>query len=353
MIGKIVIPILALAGAAYAIAAVSQGSQPAPVARPAADPARPPFPAYLAGSGLIESQSQNIAIGSPLARVAAEVLVKVGDEVAAGAPLFRLEGRDLQAELESRRAAAASARAKLERLRAAPRAEEIPPAAARVVLAEAGVADLRLQVRLWEGVADRRAVTEEDLQRRRFALQQQEARLVEARAALDLLKAGAWKPDVQVAEAELASAEALARAVETEIERLVVRAPVKGVALQVNLRAGEFAPAGPLATPLILFGTLDRLHLRVDIDENDAWRFRKDAKAVAYVRGNREFQTALRFERVEPYVLPKKSLTGDSSERVDTRVLQAVYSFERAVLPVYVGQQMDVFIEVVRAGGGS
>jgi hypothetical protein len=38
-------------------------------------------------------------------------------------------------------------------------------------------------------------------------------------------------------------------------------------------------------------------------------------------------------------------LTGDSTERVDTRVLQALYSFDRATLPAYVGQQMDVFIE--------
>jgi hypothetical protein len=44
-------------------------------------------------------------------------------------------------------------------------------------------------------------------------------------------------------------------------------------------------------------------------------------------------------------VVPKKSLTGDSNERVDTRVLQALYRFDRKELPIYVGQQMDVFIE--------
>jgi hypothetical protein len=96
----------------------------------------------------------------------------------------------------------------------------------------------------------------------------------------------------------------------------------------------------------MLFGSLERIHLRVDVDENDAWRFRKDAAAVAFVRGNRELKTDLKFERVEPYVIPKRSLTGDSTERVDTRVMQAVYSFDREKLPVYVGQQMDVFIEV-------
>jgi hypothetical protein len=44
-------------------------------------------------------------------------------------------------------------------------------------------------------------------------------------------------------------------------------------------------------------------------------------------------------------VLPKRSLTGDSQERVDTRVLQIIYAFEPGALPVFVGQQVDVYID--------
>ena len=61
--------------------------------------------------------------------------------------------------------------------------------------------------------------------------------------------------------------------------------------------------------------------------------------------GNSSLSTQLHFVRIEPFVVPKKSLTGESSERVDTRVLQVLYSFKRGSLPVYVGQQVDVFIE--------
>jgi hypothetical protein len=49
--------------------------------------------------------------------------------------------------------------------------------------------------------------------------------------------------------------------------------------------------------------------------------------------------------RFEPFVVPKKSLTGDSTERVDTRVLQVIYQIENGNLPLFVGQQMDVFID--------
>jgi hypothetical protein len=48
---------------------------------------------------------------------------------------------------------------------------------------------------------------------------------------------------------------------------------------------------------------------------------------------------------VEAYVVPKRSLTGESTERVDTRVMQVVYSFKRGRLPIYPGQLMDVYIE--------
>jgi hypothetical protein len=85
--------------------------------------------------------------------------------------------------------------------------------------------------------------------------------------------------------------------------------------------------------------------VRVDIDQTDAWRLRSDALAVAFVRGNAELKTSLRFVRIEPYVVPKTSLTGDTAERVDTRVLQVIYSFDPASVPVHVGQLMDAYIE--------
>ena len=69
------------------------------------------------------------------------------------------------------------------------------------------------------------------------------------------------------------------------------------------------------------------------------------SRAEAYVRGNSDLHTTLEFVRVDPYVVPKKSLTGESTERVDTRVLQVLFRFDPRKLPVYVGQQMDVFIE--------
>ena len=70
----------------------------------------------------------------------------------------------------------------------------------------------------------------------------------------------------------------------------------------------------------------------------------KGAAAVASVRGDSSHRYGLHFVRFEPYVIPKKNLTGDSMERVDTRVLQVIFALDKNA-PVYAGQQMDVFID--------
>ena len=82
-----------------------------------------------------------------------------------------------------------------------------------------------------------------------------------------------------------------------------------------------------------------------------AWRVQPGGKAEAVERGNSSRRAALAFVRFEPYVIPKKSLTGDSTERVDTRVLQAIYRFTDRSGSLYVGQQMDIFIEATLPTG--
>jgi HlyD family secretion protein len=130
--------------------------------------------------------------------------------------------------------------------------------------------------------------------------------------------------------------------VQTDLERLTVRAPVAGTILQVNVRAGEAVGARP--EPPILLGETQPLHLRVDLDEQQIARFRSDAPASAVRRGAPQPVFALRFVRVEPLVVIKRALTGDISERTDSRVLQVIYELDAHRERLYVGQQMDVFI---------
>ena len=345
MIRKVLLPLLAVAGVLFAVWTSVQSTRPIPPAEPVAEPPRPSFANKISGSGIIEASTRNIALGAHLPGIVTRVYVKVGDRVAAGDPVFALDERAHRAELAVREAMLQEAEVRLGALKAAPRSEEIPIAEAQVKEAKAILDDLRQQLEIMERVTDRRAVSIEEINKRRYAVAIAEARLNRAAADLALLEAGSWQPDIDVAKAAIERSRAEREAARVELERLTVQAPVAGEVLQVNIRPGEFAQSGPLPQPLVLLGSVDRLHVRVDIDENDAWRFSPEAPAVAYLRGHAEYRTDLAFEYVEHYVIPKRSLTGESTERVDTRVLQVVYSFPRENLPVYAGQQVDVYIE--------
>jgi HlyD family secretion protein len=81
------------------------------------------------------------------------------------------------------------------------------------------------------------------------------------------------------------------------------------------------------------------------VDEANASRVRPGARAVAHPKGDAAKTIPLEFERIDPYILPKRSLNGDNTERVAVRVLQVIYRFRPPSFSVYVGQQVDIIID--------
>ena len=159
-----------------------------------------------------------------------------------------------------------------------------------------------------------------------------------------MLLAGSWEPDRLIARAAVLQAEAEVEQIRTEIDRATVRSPIDGDVLQVNVRAGEQVNAQPMQ-PLMVLGNLSRLHVRADISEHDIPSFDRAGRVLARLRRAPEREFPLKYVRVEPYVVAKRSLTGNNAERVDTRVLQVIYSIDELADAMFVGQQVDVFIE--------
>ncbi len=285
--------LIAATGFLAAVIAVTIGNE-APPAAPAPLPsALVPYKNYVAGSGLIEASTGNIAIGTPVSGIVDRIYVKWGDHVSAGEPLFKLDARDLSAQLDV--------------------------AEAKVEQAKAELAKNKNLLTVAQSLVSGSSISAVDLANRRF--------------------------DDGISEAALAVAKSQADQIKVDIERHVIRAPVDGRVLQINIHHGEFAQSGTVSPPFMVFGDDSRLYIRTDVDETDAWRVKPSAPAMAYVPGNPELKAPLRFERIELDVVPKTSLTGASTERTDTRVLQVIYSFDHAALPVYIGQRMNVYIE--------
>jgi HlyD family secretion protein len=296
MFRKYIIPLIALAGVVFAIFTVIWGDKPPPVAKSVSEAPQSPYRNFVACSGLVEASTENISLGTHVAGIVSRIFVQIGSDVKAGEPLFAIDDRATRADIGTRRAG--------------------------VKVAETQCAESKYDLDLAESLSAKGVTTSDELIKKRFAAQRAEAQLAQACAEL--------------------------KSSETELDRLTVRAPVDGQVLQLKVHLGEFAPVAATATgqpPLILLGGVTLLNVRVDVDENDAWRVRAAASATGYLRGNKSIKTPLTFVRFEPYVVPKKSLTGDSTERVDTRVLQVIFTFARGDLPIFVGQQMDVFVD--------
>jgi HlyD family secretion protein len=343
MFRKYVLPALGAGLFIFAVYHAVRAQQSPGTADPLVEPAGSPYRATIAGTGMVESETENIAIGSHSAGVVDQVLVKVGDRIVKGeTALFRLDDRLSRSELAVRQANLKAAQAQLDKLKSMPRPEEVPAAEARVREAEANLAD---QIDQYERIArlGKDSISENELVRRKQAMEMARAQRERAKADLQLLKAGAWQADLLVAEATVTQAEAQVHSAQTELDRLTVKAPVDGEILQVNVRPGEYV-ATPANQALLVVGGIKK-HVRVDIDENDLARFREGLPAKAKRRGDANTEIPLRFVRIESLVVPKKALAGGTTERTDTRVLQVIYAVEKPTVPLYVGQQVDVFLD--------
>jgi HlyD family secretion protein len=347
MVTKFLLPLAAIGLLIFAVMFVRESRTEMPPVVPVSAPPRNPFLYGIAGGGVIEPQTENISIGSAVSGVVVEVLVRVGQRVKQGEILFRLDDRQLQADLRYREAALAASQAELTRLENQPRPEELPINEAEVAQAEADLADQSDQLRRKREMFARKVISAEELNTREQAYRKSQAQLAKAKAQFDLLKAGAWQFDKTVARAAVGQAQSQVNQIRTDIDRLCVRAQVDGQVLQVNVRPGEFV-ATPASQALVVLGNIEMMHARVDIDEYDIPRFNPGDRAVAMLKGRTDQQFPLKFVRVEPYVIPKRSLTGDNTERVDTRVLQVIYSIDSRDKQLYVGQQLDVFVDTGR-----
>lgn len=325
-----------------------------PVLSAPSSPATVPAPPSnrLCGAGIVEPCTENISVGTLVPGVVSQVLVKVGQSVPAAAPLYRIDDRQLRGTLKVREAALLCAEVDLARLEKMPRPESLPAAEAKVYEAKAMLAAQRDLFDRSAGLRPRHAIAEEEYVTRKqgYEAAQQQVHRLEAEYAL--LRAGAWEPDKAVARAAVARAKAEVEQTRIDLDRLMVRAPVSGQVLQINVRPGEFVSTPHPVSPIVL-GDLVTLHVRVDIDGHDIPRFRPGLSAKATPRGHTQPEYPLEFVCVQPYVIMKRSYVNNSTSSspwVDPRVLQVIYTLKGGGESLYVGQPLDVSIDLTNCG---
>lgn len=264
-----------------------------PAPPPSVQPPVKPQTGGIGAAGLVEAMYDNTQLGAPVAGIVSKVFVNAGDRVKVGQPLFQIDDRDIRAQLALQQANLRVAQAQLTRVSA-------------------------MYKRLTD-VSDPYAVTRGEVSTR--------------------------ADEVEVAKAQVEAANAAVKATQSLVDRMLVVSPIDGSVLQMSVSVGEFVSPQAQIAPMVL-GNTDEVQVRADVDEQIAPRIKPGKNAVGYIKGEPDRAIPLTFVRIEPLVVPKRSLTGMAAERVDTRVLQVVFRFANPTeRPVYVGQQMDIYIE--------
>ncbi|HEY5961027.1 MAG TPA: HlyD family efflux transporter periplasmic adaptor subunit, partial [Polyangiaceae bacterium] len=228
------------------------------------------------------------------------------------------------------------------RLRGGARPEERRAADAEATAARARAALSNDVSQRTATLATQQAVTDDEAQRSRLQAEN-DAAIAAAYQERASAVARPWSRDVAVSEASVRQAEAGLAVASARLSLRTVRAPSSGTVLQVFTRAGERTETAGNA--LLTLGDLSRLRVRLDVDERDVNHVHTGQRGYVIAPGQnaRRFNGAI--QETGLHMGRKNQRTDEPTERIDTKILEAVILLDESVGLVQ-GQRVTGFLKV-------
>ena len=281
---------------------------------------------HVAGDGIVEPADREVKVAGQVPGRIAQILLKEGDHIEAGAAIAELESATERAALAAAEGDLESAKADLLRTSRGLRREDVEAVVADTEGARARAALSHESLERTEKLAKGGASTPDELDRARRqaeadqrALESQEAK---KRAAL----AGSRSEDIVQARAKVLGAAARRDEATAQLERLTIRAPIAGEILQLKFRAGEYYTPG--GDPLVIMGDTRVLRVRMDVDERDIARVALGANAFATSSAFAGRRFGGKVVEVGKRMGRKNVRTDDPTERIDTKILEVVFQLD-------------------------
>jgi HlyD family secretion protein len=271
----------------------------------------PPYDGIEA-TGSLELVEVDVSPMTP-ARVT-RVLREEGDRVKRGDTLLTLTQATLPAEIEGRRAAVATANARLQDLVAGPRPAEVGQAEANVRTAEADVTKTTSDLERLTPLARAGTVSQQQLDAARAAARTASGRLDAARDQLRLIRQGARPDEIAAARASVAEARQALAGSQASARDLVLTSPVIGSVLSRHVEPGEILSPGVSGMTI---GDFTRPYVRIYVDQFAFPKIHLGDTALVYLDAlpNQPFRGTVVSVNDRAEFTPRVALTRD--ERAD------------------------------------
>jgi len=199
----------------------------------------------------------------------AEVLVQEGAKVTRGQILARLDTSRLKPQTQTAEAAVEAQQAVVEKLHHGSRPQEIAQAEATVVSAKADELNAHQQwtrLTALTNLTSGRAISEQDLQSAKAAMDSAQAHLDVAQKSLELSRIGPRKEDVAQGEAQLRANQSQLEVLRRQLADAELVAPSDAVVRSRLLEPGEMASA---QRPVLNLALIDPKWVRAYVGETD------------------------------------------------------------------------------------
>lgn len=266
---------------------------------------------YIKISGNIETTE--VDVGFKISGRIVNLSVKEGDWVEKGNIIAKLDDEDLRQRLELAQAALKSSQARLAKLLAGSRPEEIREAEANLDQAKIDLDNKKTQYERMKSLFDGKVIPQETLENTEARYKIAKAVLERAREIYQLVKEGPRKEDIEDARAQVEQARAQLKLSETQLSYTVLNSPMSGVVLVKSGEAGEVVNPG---TPILTLADIQNVWLKAYIPETELSRVKwgQEVMVTTDLKPPKEYQGKISFISSQSEFTPKQIQT--EKERV-------------------------------------
>jgi len=289
-----------------------------------------PSDLYIKVSGNIEATE--VDAGFKISGRIVNRLVDEGDWVKKGQLLAKLDDEDLRNRFEVAKATLLSAQARLNKLLAGSRPEEIREAQAAVEQAQFDLENKRNHYERMKPLFDRGVIPKETLDNAEAAYKVAQASLQRATESYRLVKEGPRKEDIEDARAQVEQARASLKLTETQLSYTNLYSPMSGVVLVKSGEVGEVVNPG---TSVLTLADIEGVWLKAYIPETDLSKVKWGQEVIITtdLRPRKEYKGRISFISSQAEFTPKQIQTEKERVTLVYRIKVDIPNPERELKP--------------------